>query len=1187
MITSPFNSHDESLRLSALLKLGILDTPREERFDRITRLAQRLFEVPIAIVGLVDRNRQWFKSCVGIDLIEIPREFSFCEYTIIQEEPLVIPDTLLDSRFVANPFVVSDPNVRFYAGQTLFYEGLAIGSVCVLDQKPRQFSQADRAALQDIAILVQNELGVDQLKVALQERQQAENELYRSEQQFRALAENSPDAIARVDREGRYVYVNPAFKQAINKPFQLSLDQAPIEAAAVENTAVTPVWLESVKKVVETGQPHSYEVEYQPANGNELRYYHVSSSPEFAPDGKVEYVLGVARDITEIKLAEIKLRESEQLSATLFKTAPVSLAMLHLPDGLYLEVNDRFVELRGYSREEVIGHSGREFGWADANKQVQLLKEITKQETVSNWEYEVRTKSGEIIYGLVNSEKIVYKGEMCALITFVDITERRRIERELHQTQAQLATLFQTVPVAISVVRMSDGVYLEVNHSLTHLLGYSREDVIGSSVAKYGGITLQDQERLLQALRQHGSVAGFECQIRNYAREIRFGYINATIITYHGEACVLSSFIDATEIRRLELELDESQDRFVSLFQIAPVSLTLIRLSDGVYLEINDTLLKNSGYQREDVVGHTNSDLGWSSSQSTEQLRLILQERGQISNLEYEVIRVNGERRQGYINANIINYNGELCLISSFFDATELHRLETELQESHKRLQTMLDNLPVTLFSINRDGIITMSNGNGLIAYARKPNQGVGSSIFNHFSSAPETRDWWERILSGQPVSGVVKYRDTCLDAHFVPTFDVQGAVNGAFGVTLNVTERVQAEEELRRSEEKLLQSQKMEAIGRLAGGVAHDFNNLLTAILGYADLLSFELDESNPNQEFVTGIKTASERAASLTRQLLAFSRKQMLQPKTLDLNTIVSGAVTLLYRLIGERVEIVSRPGPELGLVKADPNQLEQVLVNLAVNARDALEPKGGGQLIIETQNVVLDEDSLDKQFKATPGPYVLLSVSDNGVGMDAETSSRIFEPFFTTKEVGRGTGLGLSTVYGIIKQSNGYILTYSTLGVGTTFKIYLPRITNTAFKEDVAATVRPLLPVGTETILVVEDEESVRNLIRKILSKHGYKVLVANRGQAALQICQNYPDPIKLVVTDVIMPEMTGPELSYQLRTLRPDTKILFISGYSDQNIFDNGVLEMQAGSAYLEKPFTTERLVRKLRELLENT
>jgi PAS domain S-box-containing protein len=493
---------------------------------------------------------------------------------------------------------------------------------------------------------------------------------------------------------------------------------------------------------------------------------------------------------------------------------------------------------------------------------------------------------------------------------------------------------------------------------------------------------------------------------------------------------------------------------------------------------------------------------------------------------------------------------------------------EARLRESEERFRTMTESAV--------DGVVTADAKGDIVSWNR------GAQVIFGYAAAevlgtPLTRLFPERHrdVSQTGLGRTLELHGlTRAGAEFPMELSLASweTREGSFltAIIRDVTARRQLEEQFR-------QAQKMQSVGRLAGGVAHDFNNLLTVISGHADLVLRDLGPEDPLRRRFSVIQLATARAADLTRQLLAFSRKQVLEPKILDLNAVVEGVEPMLRRLIGEDVELATRPAEGLGHVEADPGQMTQILVNLAVNARDAMPT--GGRLTLETDDVELDEEYARRHPEARPGRYVMLAVSDSGVGMDEAIRPHIFEPFFTTKEPGTGTGLGLSTVYGIVKQSNGNIEVYSEPGQGTTFRIYLPRVDRAPETEPVPV---PGEHAGWETILVVEDDEMVRALTCELLQEAGYTVLEARHGGDALDIAQRYHGPIHLLLTDVVMPEMGGRELAGRLAPRRAGMKVLYMSGYTSDAIVHHGVLDER--EAFLPKPLTAAVLLAKVREVL---
>jgi two-component system cell cycle sensor histidine kinase/response regulator CckA len=510
---------------------------------------------------------------------------------------------------------------------------------------------------------------------------------------------------------------------------------------------------------------------------------------------------------------------------------------------------------------------------------------------------------------------------------------------------------------------------------------------------------------------------------------------------------------------------------------------------------------------------------------------------------------------------------------------TERTTAQQALTESEAHYRVLFESNPNALFVYALDTLALLAVNEAAVSqygYAREELLAMTVEHLHPPEEVPALRELVAKSETGFRNRGEWHHRtkdSTTIDVEITRNTLTFAGRPAALAMAHDITSR-------KSIERQLLQAQKMEAVGRLAGGIAHDFNNLLTAIFGSSDLLLDDLSRDDHRRADVEDIKKAAQRAAALTRQLLAFSRQQVLAPQVLDLNALIADVEKLLRRLIGEDLEFRTVLAPDLGAVRADPGQLEQVIMNLAVNARDAMPQ--GGKLTVETANVDLDDAYAPAHVPVVPGRYAMLAVSDTGIGMDTQVKAHLFEPFFTTKEKGKGTGLGLAMVYGIVKQSDGYIWVYSEPGQGTTFKIYLPRV-EAAAEPPAPKPMPPASLRGAETVLLAEDEEAVRNLTRRVLEAHGYTVLVAANGQEALRLADSHTGPIHLLLTDVVMPNMSGRQLAKRVVSGRHATKVLYLSGYTDDAIVQHGVLE--PGIAFLQKPFTPQGLARKLREVLD--
>lgn len=776
---------------------------------------------------------------------------------------------------------------------------------------------------------------------------------------------------------------------------------------------------------------------------------------------------------------------------------------------------------------------------------------------------------------------------------FVDIPKKNSLvgaADEVLASEMRYRRLFESACDGILILDASSRKIIDVNPFMIELLGYSRDQFLGKELWELG--LLADEEASKAAFR--------ELQDVGY---IRYGDLR--LETEHGRRCevefisnvyeegdrpvVQCNIRDITGRKAAENKLDTlSEDLALAAEDYQHVlehSLDVICQFDkiGNFVKVSQASEKVWGYTPKELIGTAYLDLVHPDDRVKTQHA--------IDNT------LAGKPTSTFVNRNLckdgsiatVMWSGTWSVEHDLMycaarDLAEIRTAEAALQESVTNYRNLIEALPAIVY----------------LAEPTFPYKAIyispNVSMFGYSVEAWEKRpDMWISLIHPDDRDGVLSTAQSALDAdreteleyrivardgesHWVRdtghfTTDADGIMSGWYRVLLNVTNTKELEERLRLA-------QRLEAVGLLAGGIAHDFNNMLTAIIGYSDITLKQMKDDDHFRSNIVEIKNAGVRAATVTNQLLAFSRQQILQPVVLSLNQTLADTTKMLKNLIGEDIEIVTILNPKVGQVKVDAGQLTQIILNLAVNARDAMPE--GGKLTLETNNIFLDEAYIKLHPHVLPGAYVMFAVSDTGTGMSAETQRRIFEPFFTTKEIGRGTGLGLPTVYGIVQQSGGNLTVYSESGVGTCFKIYLPRVLDTAGAADFEDALEELVN-GTETILMVEDDDMVRGLTLQILDACGYTVLEASCGRDALAICEKYDGRIDLLMTDVVMPEMSGRELAEKLEPVYPHMRVLFTSGYMDDAVVRHGVIAENAN--FIQKPFTMDTLARKIRQVLQ--
>ena len=977
------------------------------------------------------------------------------------------------------------------------------------------------------------------------------------------------------------------------------------------------------------------------------------------PSGEI---VAIFDDITERRQAEAALRESEAQLRAVFHSSADLITIADMETGVYLDVNEGFVQTTGYARDEIIGKTGDDLRlWCDPDRRREVVRRLAEGEAVRNEEVWFRKKDGTEFVGLLTAEIIHLAGRACLLCVVRDITERKRAEQALLNGEQRYQTLAESSPVGIFRTD-ADGHTTYVNPAWSRISGMGAQDALANGWLQQ--VHPDDRDRI---------VAGWQEAVDKGARsetEYRFVRPNGSVAWVMGRAVPetdsegrvvgwVGTIVDITERRQMEEALrrrNEELDILNRLGLALAQTLDLSRIaeiardhvsrlvdapvfgislydaeartlsagfmwSDGVALDVSQfpplTIPQELG---EDVRGRARAiltgepevveSLAEAAARATDGVHHIgppgdsrdaqcavyvpMVVEGRVVGL----LEAQSYRARAYSECDVsllrtvANQIGLAIQNARLFrqvqeraadlerSLAEVRRAEEKLRESEQRYRSLVNLSPDGIW-VHRYGEVLFANAAAAALFgAEDPQALVGRQTLDFI--APEFREMvWERMRRGQEerepqplieekllrLDGTEFYADVCA----VPI-----EWEGAPAVQVIIRDSTPRKQ----MEERLLQAQKMEVVGRLAGGIAHDFNNILTAMTGYATFALEALPPGDPVRADVEQVIQSAQRAANLTRQLLLFSRRQIIEQRVINLNDLILNLDKMLRRLIGEDVELVTILGEGLARVKADPGQIEQVIVNLAVNARDAMPD--GGKLILETANAALDAEYARRHPGMEPGDYVMLAVTDTGVGMTDEVKAHLFEPFFTTKEPGKGTGLGLATVYGIVKQHGGNIYCESEPGKGTTFRIYLPAVEAEAERLP-RMDEEGIVPRGTETVLVVEDEAMVRDILTRTLREQGYRVLEAMDGEQALRVASEYAGEIHLLVTDVVMPQMNGQELSERLAAVRPGIKTLFVSGYTDNAIVRKGILK--PGIVFLQKPFTAAALARKVRQVLD--
>jgi PAS domain S-box-containing protein len=1015
---------------------------------------------------------------------------------------------------------------------------------------------------------------VTELKI-LQERYRDQHAL------LRTLIDLAPDYIFVKDMESRYLVVNEALAKCFGRLPAEMLNRADADFLPPELAAR---FRAGEQQVLATQSYRTYEDTITFPDGRP-RVVVTNMVAFHNPQGELAGIVGIGRDITAQKAASRALRENEARLSTIFHASPVGIVITRFSDSQILEANEAFAKLHGCKVDELIGQKSLELGlWADPAQREQLVHLLKTQGWCKDLEIKFRKKEGAEGNLLISAESIQLAGEKCMLGLVRDITEQKHAEAQL----MHLAAIVESSEDAI-ISKQLDGIITSWNDAAERIFGYTAEEAIGTLLDHLLPPGREQEEKQLFARVGRGEIFQHvkTVRIRKDGKPVDVSATISPLKDRSGKIIGVSKIVrDITELKRGEEQIAREQARFKLIFDTVPIGIAFhTALPDGRFARIiNEAHLRICGLTR------AQHDEPGIYARITHPDDLALQQRfkkqvsaGNLKQFSMEKRYLHRDGKMVWVNFSYqqeIYPDGSTEELTTVVDITERKAAEHQLME----LATIVESSEDAIIGKTLTGIITSWNRGAEDIFGYPASEAIGQSMAMLFPAHRKNEE--AEILARISRGGSVEHFETerirkdgaviRISATISPLRNSQGIVVGASKIARDITRQHFLEEQLR-------QSQKMEAIGQLAGGVAHDFNNILAVIQMQTELAKIEGEFSAEQAACLDEIQVAANRAANLTRQLLLFSRRQRLQPRDLDLSDSITGMTKMLRRLLGEDIQMQFKYAPQPLFIHADAGMMDQLLMNLTVNSRDAMP--NGGLLIIETAALEFDELAASQSAQARPGSYIRLSVSDTGTGIPPEILPRIFEPFFTTKDVGKGTGLGLATVFSIVQQHQGWIDVYTEAGHGTTFHIYLPRLNQTSAHPTAIPSALTSASGGAETILLVEDDVALRGAMLKALTQLGYRVLEAGSGAEALKVWAERRPEIRLLLTDLVMPGgMNGKELGQRLLRENPKLKILYASGYSAEVAGKD--FPLVEGVNFLPKPFPAQMLAQTIRACLNH-
>jgi PAS domain S-box-containing protein len=1178
--------------------MAILDTEREPSFDRLVQLATRQFQVPTALISLIDEEREWFKASCGFGRTELDRDLAFCTYTILDEEVMVVPDAHLDPRFRDNPLVTGEPYIRFYAGAPIHSaEGYKIGTICLVDSEPHpDFTEREKALLADLAAITSDQI---QLRYAatdvlteVETRMKVQDDLASAENWLSLFLRYSPVAVAMFDRDMRYLAASRQWRTLFELKGETIVGRCHFDVAPTLPSA----WQEQ-NDLALAGLEPTVEEHWVSSSDGGYNWIRRQIRPWRDRDGEIGGLIVFAEIITERKQAEDALEGNRRFLDTVLQNVQDGIVACDENGHLSL-FNGAARDFHGLDAEPLPPEewSGRyDLFHGDGTTPLPAdcvpLFRALQGEVVTGQEMVIAPKDRKA-RRLVAQATPLYDPDgrkIGAVASMHDVTREREAQERLQQAEARYRAIFENSFQFCGLIA-PDGTLLETNQTTLDYLGKTREDVVGIPV--WSPVWWGDDETISERMREafERACAGefIRDEIELLGANGRRMMIDFSLKAVRDDAGNVINLIsegrDISEKRRGEQELRRSEAELALILNNVPAWI-VYKDETGRILRANASAARAFDRTPREIEGMLLADFipEYAKKVRRDDMEIFAAGKPRLGVIEEFPAR---DGSTIWLRTDRVPHvdpeTGERYMFVISSDITAEKQTEEALRASEERYRSLYNQTPVMLHSIDRDGRLLSVSNYWLerLGYEREEVIGRPSGEFLTPESARKAREEKLPEFLRTGACKDVEYQLLTKDGRTIDVLLSAVAEEGEGGSTRSMSVLVDVTE-FKVLHGQLVQAQKMESVGQLTGGLAHDFNNLLGVVMGNLQLIERSFTGNPKMERRLQAALTGVERGAELTRRLLAFARRQKLEAETIAVNPLIEGMCDILRGTLPRLITLETRLAPNLPNVRTDVSQLESALLNLVVNARDAMPD--GGRVMIESSTMTFSGGDAARQGEIAAGEYVEISVSDSGDGISPQNLERVFEPFFTTKDVGKGSGLGLSMIYGFIRQSGGQVRIYSEEGRGTCVRMMLP-VDGASLSVRKPAVGGEGISLGRgETIMVVEDQDEVREVAVGMLEELGYHVLTARDGDHGLDLLEK-ASTVDLIFTDIVMPGgMDGPEFALRARQMRPELPVLFTTGYTEATVLHRSAI--RSGSNLVTKPYRIADLAAKVRNTLD--